>query len=69
LDGIEHHAVKSDFSVIEEGENSGFFFPEEAAQAKKAAEDAEKNKFTNPRKKWKNNKAKKICMIVYGMAQ
>ena len=41
-DGREYHAVKSHFKIIEEGEDSAFFFPEEAAKARK--EDAEASK-------------------------
>jgi hypothetical protein len=57
LNGVEHYAVKRYFSVIKEGEESAFFFPEEAAKAK--VEDDKKN-FQEPKKKWRHSKAKKI---------
>jgi len=58
-DGREYHAVKSHFKIIEEGEDSAFFFPEVAAKARK--EDAEAGKeFKEPKIKWRKSKAKAV---------
>jgi hypothetical protein len=52
--------VKRYFTIEEEGDASGFFFPHEAAEAKKQAEEQNKRKWLEPKKKWRNSEAKKI---------
>jgi len=59
-DGIEYHAVQNHFKIEEEGDESGFFFPEEAARAKKKEEQAIKIAFQEPKKKWRHSNAKQI---------
>ncbi len=56
--GVDYHAVKRYFKVIEEGDASGFFPPEEAAAQRRAKEAADA--FKEPKVKWRKSKAKRI---------
>jgi hypothetical protein len=56
--GVDYHAVKRYFKVIEEGDASSFFPPEEAAAQQRAEEAADA--FKGPKVKWRKSKAKRI---------
>jgi hypothetical protein len=56
--GVDYHAVKRYFKVIEEGDASGFNSLEEEAAQRRAKEAADA--FKEPKVKWRKSKAKHI---------